>query len=177
MIRFIVVLTLCLLLGGCSTPSATVTPVATNNRSLAFDVKMNGCWGMDSKCFGVNNLAIREASSSRTLWEVDLPGLLSGQVEYGLIPAPQDLNTYRPPYENSPKWPQRDNPGFRRPLELPIRTNLVATAAYRYDSPWPSAGVDSVFFSVESDGTILPQRPVPIQAKPNSEQDARGNGR
>jgi hypothetical protein len=150
--EFIIVSLLCLFLGACSIPSTAVKAVAIPSNSVAFDLRMKGCWGLNTGCSGVISLSVCEVSTARTMWEVDLPSLRSGRVTYGRVPEINQLEHFE--YQKQDEWPEQDNPGFRKPLPLPKSTDLVAIVEYRYDGPWPNAGASSLFFRIEPDGSI-----------------------
>ncbi len=139
----------------CSTPTATINPVAVPKRSVAFDTQMIGCRGIGTKCFGIRQLIVQEVSSGRTLWEVHLPGIRSGRVEYGAIPQRDQLDIYKSIGAQREYWMEDHNPGFKPPMKLPTQNDLVVIVGYTYDSPWPSAGSSRLYFKIDQDGTII----------------------
>ena len=136
-------------LASCSTPGSGLKPVAAGDRSAAFRFKMKGCWGINVGCHGVKSLEVRDATTARLLWTVDLPNLKSGWIDYGRLPGPDQMQHLKlsSPDRSPHTW-------IPHPPPLPVGKPLVAIMDYGYDGPFPSSSMDRVFFQIDRDGKV-----------------------
>lgn len=139
-------------LASCTNPSARFEARSAGKKSVAFDFKMRGCWGINVGCFGASELTVTEVATYRKMWKVEFPGLMAGAVEYGRVPRADEVKRSR--YSNEGEWPGKCNVGYHKAAPLPMSTPLLARLKISYDSPFPSGSEEWLFFRIEPDGRI-----------------------